>query len=355
VLSKDAPSRADEPGADAPPPERRPGPGFRAGGAQRAPQKRPLGIRDLRIRNKVVVVLLLPVLTVLALGGLRITTSMQDYLQSGHIRQFAELSTRATSAAHELQTEYLDAIQFLLAKQPADLATYKNQMGVTDAALNGYKSARDTARGHLNADARALVDEVDRQLSGLSELRADLVKGAALPLAATSYRYPALINRLIGLKQEAALGSGNHQLAQSVQAASAYTSGKEYLTEGGALLIEVFSTSTPPATATSSARWPTSRSPCTSSSTPPPPRASRTPRSRRTRAAPRTRSSGSSRPPSRARTSPTSASRAASGVPPSPTSSSRCARSRSGSTPTWSPSPPTCRARPAARRCWRAS
>src|SRR4051812_39974161 len=242
VLSKDAPSRADEAGADAPPPERRPGPGFRAGGPPRAPQKRPPGIRDLRIRNKVVVVLLLPVLTVLALGGLRITTSTQDYLQSGHIRQFAELSTRATSAAHELQTEYLDAIQFLLAKQPADLATYKNQMDITDTALNGYKSARDTARGHLNANSRALVDEVDRQLSGLSELRSDLIKGAALPLAATSYRYPALNNRLIGLKQEAALGSGNHQLAQSVQAASAYTSGKEYLTEEGALLIEVFST-----------------------------------------------------------------------------------------------------------------
>jgi Nitrate and nitrite sensing/Histidine kinase-, DNA gyrase B-, and HSP90-like ATPase/HAMP domain len=215
------------------PPEQPGQPRQAASGGQGTGARRLL--RNWRVRSRLVLLIAIPTITAVALGGLRIVSSWQSAISYQRVGHLASLSSKITSLAAALESERDETVTYiaLSAAQggrasdptgqsktvPAQLSVVRQQVRLTEpwvtAVLAGLRQIGPNYPAQVRQDAHSVQDE----LLSLASLRQSAVTSDIAALDVIT-KYTAVINVLLALDDQIDLNSGDPQLAGVVQALS---------------------------------------------------------------------------------------------------------------------------------------
>ena len=185
-------------------------------------------LSDMRIRTKLGLLLAVPAVAVLSLGGYLVSASAGQAMTAGRALLLTELAGRAGDLAFALELERAAAAIVLLPSPPRGAsAAYTEAAAQTDAALVQFTQAVARARAYVvRAEMAAALSRVDGGLAGLGDLRRSVRSDAAWSVAVLRYRL--LIADLLTLRVTPALAGLPARLADQVRAASALSQAVEY-------------------------------------------------------------------------------------------------------------------------------
>ena len=207
------------------------------------------GLKNWRVRSRLLLLITIPTLTAVVLGGIRITSSVQSALAYQRVLQLATLSSDITNLVQRLQDER-DQTAYFIAQGKNGGRDVSTTSGATGLQVV-YTQRRDTEQ------AAALVEadlaRVGGSFSSLTRQEAaaaltDLANLPNLRLAATQTQLPALVvvqkySDLIGdllvLEDSTAQGASDATLSQTVRVLGLVSRMKEAASEQRAILTAV--------------------------------------------------------------------------------------------------------------------
>ncbi|OKI06706.1 histidine kinase [Streptomyces sp. CB02923] len=197
-----------------------------------------IAMRNWRISTRLVSLLALPVITATALGGMRISNSLDNIEQLDKMQLLTEMTRQATVLA--------DALQVERDKSAGPIAGSGNVKD--DASVVAPRQATDRARlafnkatGDVQRDdpttsgVQATLLDIGRQLNTLNEIRNNAYKDGDNS-ARTVSSYNQLITSLLALSQDMAQATSNPEMIRSTRALAAFSSAKEYASMQRALV-----------------------------------------------------------------------------------------------------------------------
>ena len=153
--------------------------------------------RDWSLRTKLAVILLVPAVLAVVLGGLRINDQAAEAAELDRVSRFVDAQAEVAALVERMQWERYLATAYVAAGRSGDVAPFQRSGADTDAA---GAAARPAVEG-LYGDDQTLVDEqrqADQALARLPGLRTE-VTTAGSPPAAVITRYNDLIAQLLQL------------------------------------------------------------------------------------------------------------------------------------------------------------
>ena len=182
-------------------------------------------LSDAKIRTKVIVVILLPVLVILSLAALLVATSVQSAGQAASVERLARFGTVMSGLVDALQHERDAAAIFIAAPTPQARTGFSQAAATTDGALGKLRDAQ-ASLGNIPAAVSSGLERLGEQLSQLSDTRTD-VNARKLAVPESQLRYTNVVERLLTLGEELASGSQNGELVLRVRALAAFNRVKE--------------------------------------------------------------------------------------------------------------------------------
>jgi signal transduction histidine kinase len=249
---------AAEPAAEAAPGE--PAGGSRSGqaGAAGPPPRSRWALRNWRVRSRLLLLITIPVLTALVLGGFRIASSVRSALAYQRALQLATLTSDATVLAQRLEDERDQTVYFIAlpsggrasANGPAvtaaqrsakatgleQLAVVKSQWAQTDKALRVVLSGLSQVSGSFPAQVRQQAATVRSELTTVLPQLRSAATTTRLPALVVVQKYASLIDDLLALETATVQGASDPQLAQSVQVLGLVSQMQEEASEQRAIL-----------------------------------------------------------------------------------------------------------------------
>jgi signal transduction histidine kinase len=195
----------------------------RGGKPAGSPVRRRFGLRDARIRSKLGIILVIPIIAIVSLTTVRLVDSGKRALSARLVVSLTELSTDIADATHELQRERMAAAE-VLANKPAAPAEYDRQIKVTRAATGTYTAYRGKI-GRLPAALNERLTRIDQQLSTVDTLRDQVGKGA-VSIGEVVVRYGVVIDDMVGYHGQLVQLTGAPHVADSLRAVSAFAQAK---------------------------------------------------------------------------------------------------------------------------------
>ena len=286
---------------------------------------RSIGLRNWRVRSKLIAVLVIPAVAFLVLASFGIGSLIGNAQAFEDGRKLAELGRQVTALVHELQTERDLSVAFTASADKGVGNALSQQQLRVNQAVAAYREAEAPLYEDLGEGVQGRFDAVREGLADLALLRQS-TRASSLTGRATSAEYSQIIDQLIDVNAEIAEPGGDEDLAQSVRAFNDLSRAKEVTSQIRGILyaLSFRMTSRSAASRSSPASWHASRPPSTNSrATPTTPSGRCSPTSSKARRC--SRSTRSSRTPSAP--SPERTSTAPSGWPPARPTWSCCARS----------------------------
>ena len=206
-------------------------------------------LKNWRVRSRLVLLIAIPTLTAIVLGGIRIGSSAQSAIAYQQVEQLAVLSGKVASLAQALEVERNTTITYIvLGKQgggrgspPVTLASrlenkvLKKDYAVTDGWARQVRSQALTIGSSypplVQQDAAGAVTAID----GLAALRAASTD-TQLPSLVVVQKYATTIGNVLALTDEIALGSNDSSLADTVRVLGLISAMKAQASEQGAIL-----------------------------------------------------------------------------------------------------------------------
>jgi signal transduction histidine kinase len=194
-------------------------------------------LRNWRLRTKLIVVLVIPAVTVLALVGLHV---QQDL---AHANELAELSAHGRVDAgvndlvHQLQRERDLSVRFVAAGREGDLTELRDQRTKVDAAIGTVDKQFDSDRSRLSGSGVVQLQATIARLNVLTGLRF-ATEHSSLPADATLRSYSELISGMLDLSDQTVADVTDADLARLRLAASALARVKDQMSVKRALLAE---------------------------------------------------------------------------------------------------------------------
>jgi signal transduction histidine kinase len=227
--------------------------GHHRAGTARLPRRmsfRPL--KNWRVRSRLLLLVLIPTIAALLLGGLRIASSVQSALAYQRVVRLADLSGSVTGLAQALQNERDDTVEFIVlgtnGGRAAELIphsaitapVYQLQVLRQDyTATSRLASQVKSQIGAINSSYSALVQQEAQAtvtaIDGLQDLRAEAT-GTDLPTLVVIQEYSNAINTLLAVDDQLATGSNDSTLADTASVVSLVSSIKEEASEQQAIL-----------------------------------------------------------------------------------------------------------------------
>jgi hypothetical protein len=178
---------------------------------------RAFGLRDWRVRSKLIAVLVIPAVAFLVLASFGIGSLVRNAQAFDNGRRLAELGREVTALVHELQAErdYSAALvetddkgveRLLAAQQPR-----------VERATAAYRDAEAPLYDDLGRRLRGRFDAVRAGLDNLIPLR-EATRSSSLTGRAIVDEYSRTIDQLLDLNGDIAEPGGDADLAQSVRA-----------------------------------------------------------------------------------------------------------------------------------------
>jgi signal transduction histidine kinase len=183
----------------------------------------------MRIRSKLGLILVIPLLAVMVFAGFRLLDSGQRAVSAGLVRSLAEVSAEASQLGHELHRERM-AAAVLLTNQADGSGDFNAQASRTDRAVVAYRTARD-GLGQVPDPVQARLQRVDQQLGTLGTIRQEILGENPVAVSAAALRYGVIISDLIAYQESVGQATGDPQLAESVRAIAALSKAKVQLSQ----------------------------------------------------------------------------------------------------------------------------
>ena len=215
-----------------------------AGATGRAPDRRGFRgrLRDARIRVKLGVILIIPVLAVLALATDRIVSHAQQARGIDQIRSLAELGAQASAVIQQVQHERMAAAAFL-ADAGAASDAYLPQIRRTDQAIAAYTALR-SGLGNVPATVADRLRSIDQQVGTLESTRQQVLTRSDLTVSAVVLRYGAMAEDLVAFRESVGQIAGDTPLGDPLRAAAALSRTKVEVGEEQAVAYVALRTGT---------------------------------------------------------------------------------------------------------------
>jgi Nitrate and nitrite sensing/HAMP domain len=191
---------------------------------------RSIGLRNWRVRSKLIAVLVIPAVAFLVLASFGIGALVGNAQSFEEGRRLAELGRQVTALVHELQTERdLSAAFTVSANQDVgkDLAAQQQRANV---AASAYREAEEPLYDDLGDRLRGKFDAVRSGLGDLVSLR-ESAKSSSLTGRAISAEYSRIIDGLLDVNTDIAEPGGDEDLSQSVRSFNDLSRAKEVTSE----------------------------------------------------------------------------------------------------------------------------
>jgi len=209
------------------------------------------GLKNWRVRSRLVLLIAIPTLTAVVLGGTRIVSSVQSALADQRTEQLAKLSTNITALSQRLEDERDRTVYFIAlgnkggradalvkATQPnaaAELSVVKQQYAGTDGLASTVRNELQTIRSPFSTQAQQEAATSLTMLQALPSLR-DAAISTQLPALVVVQKYAQLIQALQALEDETSQGSSDATLSQTVRVLGLVSRMKEQASEQRAIL-----------------------------------------------------------------------------------------------------------------------
>jgi len=195
-----------------------------------------LRLRNWRVAQRLVVLVLIPTAAATVLGGLRITESTVSADAYGRVERMARLGNGIAAFAQEFAAERDMAAGYISAGRSGRGADeLQAQYRKTDAAADQVRQVAlgidDSFSAEAVRDARSVLNRLDT----IGSLRSTATQSRA-PALVVVEKYSEVINELIGVLDGVAQGVADEQLAETTRAMAALSRAKEQVSRQRALL-----------------------------------------------------------------------------------------------------------------------
>jgi Nitrate and nitrite sensing/HAMP domain len=187
---------------------------------------RSIGLRNWRVRSKLIAVLVIPAVAFLVVAGFGIGTLVGNAQGFEDGRRLAELGRQVTALVHELQSERDLSVAFTATADKGVGNALGQQRPRVDQAVAAYREAEAPLYDDLGERLRGRFDAVRAGLDDLAALR-ESARASSLTGRAAAAEYSQIIDQLLDVNAEIAAPGGNDELAQSVRAFNDLSRAKE--------------------------------------------------------------------------------------------------------------------------------
>ncbi|ADJ50227.1 two-component system sensor kinase [Amycolatopsis mediterranei S699] len=193
------------------------------------------GMRDWRLRSKLAAVLIIPTLTALALGAVRV---IDDARQAAEFQRTADqvaFAVKVTTVVHELQNERSLSVARISSQNQLLQTGLDSQIAKVDREVQDLRGAAFT----LNYDDQATKDRYTRglqRLDALRPLRAAFNTSNSLPDITVLTAYSGVIDSLIELGREVTTAVTDRDVLRLGTSTQAISEAKEFTTRSDAEL-----------------------------------------------------------------------------------------------------------------------
>jgi hypothetical protein len=198
-------------------------------------------LKNWRVRSRLLLLITIPTLTAVVLGGTRIVSSVQSALTFQRIEQLAKLSSGVTTLSGKLEDERDQTVLYIAQNlvnaktTPAQLAAVKNQYALAARWVVTVRSQVDAIGSTFPAQVQRDAAKIRGVLAGLPDLRSQSILPKATVTGVIG-AYASRIGSLLDLDQDIALGSGDPDLANNVRALGVISHMEEETSEQRAAL-----------------------------------------------------------------------------------------------------------------------
>ena len=167
-------------------------------------------------------IIAIPLATVLVLGGLQFTDTMQQARDAAQLRELVALSSSSASLADALEQERMAAIDAVLSTGAR--SAYRTQVSSTDRTLRHYRA--EVKKTSLTSGLSSSVDDVERYLATLDTLRAQVITQTA-PASSVALRYEIVISSLNSYRESVAQNTNVSTAGNAIRAAALFSEAKQ--------------------------------------------------------------------------------------------------------------------------------
>ena len=211
-------------------------------------------LKNWHVRSRLVLLITIPTLTAIVLGGIRIGSSVQSAIAYQQVERLATLSRSVTGLAQSLELERDETVRYIVrgaqggrggSLKPSAVGTtassiperqvLRASIASTNAAAAEVVRQTRAIGGSYPPLVRQEAQEAKTAIAGLPALRAAAAT-TNLPALAVSQEYENTIDAVLALDNEIALGSNDSSLADTVQVLGFISRMKEEVSEQGAIL-----------------------------------------------------------------------------------------------------------------------
>jgi Nitrate and nitrite sensing len=203
------------------------------------------------VRSRLLLLITIPTLTAVVLGGTRIVSSVQSALTFQRIEQLAKLSSGVTTLAARLEDErdqtvlYLAQIQAGNKSAAAQLNQVKQQYALAKPWVAQVRSGVSSIGSTFPAQVQLDAARIRSVLAGLPGLRVQSTTIQTASVTGVIANYATSVGSLLDIDQDIALGSGDPALANSVRALGVISRIEEETSQQRAALGAVLSLKPP--------------------------------------------------------------------------------------------------------------
>ena len=187
---------------------------------------RSIGLRNWRVRSKLIAVLVIPAVAFLVVAGFGIGTLVGNAQAFEDGRRLAELGRQVTALVHELQAERDLSVAFTATADKGVGNALGKQQPRVNQAVAAYREAEAPLYDDLGDRLRGKFDAVRAGLDDLAALR-ESTRASSLTGRAAAAEYSQIIDQFLDVNAEIAAPGGNDELAQSVRSFNDLSRAKE--------------------------------------------------------------------------------------------------------------------------------
>jgi hypothetical protein len=196
---------------------------------------RSIGLRNWRVRSKLIAVLVIPAVAFLVLASFGIGSLVGNAQAFEDGRRLAELGRQVTALAHELQTERDLSGAFTVSGNEDVGTALSEQQSRANQAAGAYREAEAPLYDDLGDRLRGRFDAVRAGLDDLAALR-ESARSSSLTRRAIAAEYSRIVDRLLDVDADIAESGGDENLAQSVRAFNDLSRAKEVTSQARGVL-----------------------------------------------------------------------------------------------------------------------
>ncbi|MGV9363402.1 sensor histidine kinase [Amycolatopsis sp. NPDC003731] len=193
------------------------------------------GMRDWRLRSKLAAVLIIPTLTALALGAVRVIDDAREAAEFQRTADQVAFAVKVTTVVHELQNERSLAVARISSQNQLLQTGLDAQIAKVDREVQDLRAAKQ----NLDYDDQATNDRYTRglqRLDALRPLRAAFNTQNSLPDITVLTAYSGVIDSLIELGREVTTAVTDRDVLRLGTSTQAISEAKEFTTRSDAEL-----------------------------------------------------------------------------------------------------------------------